>query len=73
VEIREEFRLLEFPGPLAILQHLKRTGANVSGDRSIWTKRRVTAFIDEYNARFAMDGKVTLTYHPLYLVCKRKR
>jgi malonyl-ACP O-methyltransferase BioC len=72
-EILEEFRIVEFPHPLAILQHLKRTGTNVSGDRSIWTKKRVSAFIDEYNNRFALDGKVTLTYHPLYLVCKRKQ
>ncbi|MDR1415152.1 MAG: malonyl-ACP O-methyltransferase BioC [Odoribacteraceae bacterium] len=70
-EIREEFRLVEFPDPLAILQHLKRTGANVSGDRSIWTRRRVADFIAEYNNRFALDGKVTLTYHPLYLTCRR--
>ena len=71
-QIHEEFRLLEFTDPLAILQHLKRTGVNVSGDSTVWTKGRVSAFIDEYNHRFAMDGKVTLTYHPLYLVCRRK-
>ncbi|MDR0766564.1 MAG: malonyl-ACP O-methyltransferase BioC [Odoribacteraceae bacterium] len=71
-EILEEFRLVEFPGPLAILQHLKRAGTNVSGDRSIWTKKRVNDFIADYNSRFALDGKVTLTYHPLYLVCKKK-
>ncbi|MDR2414305.1 MAG: malonyl-ACP O-methyltransferase BioC [Odoribacteraceae bacterium] len=71
-EILEEFRLIEFPDPLAILQHLKRAGTNVSGDRSIWTKKRVDEFIVDYNTRFAMDGKVTLTYHPLYLVCKKK-
>ncbi|MFR1242451.1 MAG: hypothetical protein ACLSDJ_15250 [Butyricimonas faecihominis] len=45
---------------------------NVSGDPTIWTKGRVDAFIKDYNARFAIDGKVALTYHPLYFVCRRK-
>ena len=70
--IEEEFHMLEFDTPLAVLQHLKKTGVNVSGDPTIWTKGRVDAFIKDYNARFAIDGKVTLTYHPLYFVCRRK-
>ncbi|MDR1273154.1 MAG: malonyl-ACP O-methyltransferase BioC [Odoribacteraceae bacterium] len=72
IEIHEDIRVVEFPDPLAILQHLKRTGSNVSGDRSVWTRRRVRAFIDEYNGRFALDGKVTLTFHPIYLACRRR-
>ena len=70
--IEEEFHMLEFDTPLAVLQHLKKTGVNVSGDPTIWTKGRVDAFIKDYNARFAIDGKVALTYHPLYFVCRRK-
>ena len=70
--IEEEFHMLEFDSPLAVLQHLKKTGVNVSGDPTIWTKGRVDAFIRDYNARFAIDGKVVLTYHPLYFVCRRK-
>ena len=69
--IEEEFHMLEFDTPLAVLQHLKKTGVNVSGDPTIWTKGRVDAFIKDYNARFAIDGKVALTYHPLYFVCRR--
>lgn len=68
----EEFHLLEFADPFEILLHLKKTGVNVSGDRTVWTKSRVKDFMDEYNARFAMDGRVTLTYHPLYFVCRKK-
>ena len=45
---------------------------NVSGDSTIWTKGRVDAFIKDYNARFAIDGKVALTYHPLYFVCRKR-
>ena len=70
--IEEEFHMLEFDTPLAVLQHLKKTGVNVSGDSTIWTKGRVDACIKDYNARFAIDGKVALTYHPLYFVCRRK-
>lgn len=71
-EIAEEFRLMEFSDPFDILQHLKKTGVNVSGDPSIWTRGRVNAFIREYNRRFCLDGKVTLTFHPLYLVCRKR-
>ena len=70
--IEEEFHMLEFDSPLAVLQHLKKTGVNVSGDPTIWTKGRVDAFIRDYNARFAIDGKVVLTYHPLYFVCRKR-
>ena len=70
--IEEEFHMLEFDSPLAVLQHLKKTGVNVSGDSTIWTKGRVDAFIKDYNARFAIDGKVALTYHPLYFVCRKR-
>ena len=69
--IEEEFYMLEFDSPLAVLQHLKKTGVNVSGDPTIWTKGRMDAFIKDYNARFAVDGKVTLTYHPFYFVCRK--
>ena len=69
--MEEELHTLEFDSPLAVLQHLKKTGVNVSGDSTIWTKGRVDAFIKDYNARFAIDGKVTLTYHPLYFVCRK--
>ena len=69
--IEEEFHMLEFDSPLAVLQHLKKTGVNVSGDPTIWTKGRMDAFIKDYNARFAVDGKVTLTYHPFYFVCRK--
>ena len=69
--MEEELHTLEFDSPLAVLQHLKKTGVNVSGDSTIWTKGRVDAFIKDYNARFAVDGKVTLTYHPFYFVCRK--
>ena len=69
--MEEEFHTLESDSPLAVLQHLKKTGVNVSGDPTIWTKGRMDAFIKDYNARFAVDGKVTLTYHPFYFVCRK--
>lgn len=71
-QVKEEFYILDFDSPMDILQHLKKTGVNVSNDLSVWTKGRVNAFIDDYNARFAMNGRVPLTYHPLYFVCRKK-
>ena len=69
--VEEEYQMLEFNNPLEVLQHLKKTGVNVSGNPMIWTKGRVNAFINEYNTHFAVDGKVALTYHPLYFVCRK--
>lgn len=71
-QMAEEFHVLEFNSPLDVLQHLKRTGVNVSGNPTIWTKGRVDTFINDYNARFAIEGKVSLTYHPLYFVCRKR-
>lgn len=71
-QVSEEFQVLYFDTPLSVLHHLKRTGVNVSGERSVWTKGRINRFVEEYNARYALDGKVPLTYHPLYFVCKKR-
>lgn len=71
--VQEECHMIEFDSPLEVLQHLKKTGVNVSGNQTIWTKGRVDAFSKDYNARFAIDGKVALTYHPLYFVCRKNK
>lgn len=69
---QEEHHKLEFDSPLDVLQHLKRTGVNASGGSEIWTKGKMQQFADQYRARFCVDGKYMLTYHPFYFVCRRK-
>lgn len=69
---QEEHHKLEFDSPLDVLQHLKRTGVNASGASEIWTKGKIQQFADQYRTLFCVNGKYTLTYHPLYFVCRRK-
>ncbi len=81
-EIRQEFN-----SPIDILKHLKATGVNslrpanktendtnaassVEGFR--WTKQRLEEFSGEYTGLFGNGRKVILTYHPVYLILKKK-
>ncbi len=71
----EERFTLTFSSPLEVLRHLRETG--VTGIRSQhWTRTDLTDFCNRYEACFSKlstDGKaVTLTYHPIYIVAKKK-
>lgn len=56
---------LEFDTPYDILRHLRETG--VSGlSRAPLGKRWVDRFSREYMERFSRNGKVRLTYYPVY-------
>ena len=58
--------------PTAVLRHLKLTGVTGTEKRT-WTRGRLQAFCEDYTRRFARpDGKVTLTYHPIYIIAQNK-
>lgn len=68
----EELHRLTFPDPVSVLHHLKATG--VTGIRKErWNKTTLRTFAESYRNRFAPtpDG-VQLTYHPVYLVARKK-
>ncbi len=69
VESREVQR---FSSPLRVLEHLRRTGAN-SLERSGWRRGDLRAFEEEYRERFGLGDEVTLTYHPMLFVARRKQ
>ena len=52
-----------------VLRHLKDTG--VTGIRPChWTRKKLADFSMRYAGRYAApDGGVTLTYHPIYIIC----
>lgn len=63
---------LTFSEPLDVLRQLKYTGvtANATG---VWTKGKQVRFCEDYRARFSTkDGKVTLTYLPIYIIATKK-
>lgn len=61
-----------FDSPLEILHHLRQTGVTGIG-REQWTKGRLADFSARYRRLFSTcDGKVTLTYHPLYIILQKQ-
>ena len=73
VYCKEETLRQTFPSPLHVLKHLKATG--VTGIRSRqWTKGQLEDFSRRYRERNSTpDGEVTLTYHPIYMICKKRK
>ena len=68
----EEVVSLPFAEPTAVLRHLKLTGVTGT-EKRMWTRGRLQAFCEDYIHRFAQtDGKVTLTYHPIYIIAQNK-
>lgn len=64
----EERVTLCFDSPGDVLRHLRQTG--VTGIRKeAWTRKQLEDFTTEYRRRFSTtDGKVSLTYHPIYIL-----
>lgn len=72
LRVDEEKIAMSFPTPVDVLKHLQRTG--VTGiRRQAWTRERLETFARDYAHRFATsDGRVSLTYHPIYLIMEKK-
>lgn len=64
----EEFtQVLEFSNPLELLAHMKNTGVN-SLNTKRWTFKEVKDFCDNYKSKYP---KITLTYSPVIIICKK--
>ncbi|WP_455497431.1 malonyl-ACP O-methyltransferase BioC [Coprobacter sp.] len=71
LEIKENTHSLYFSSPWDVLIHMKHTGVNgINTDR--WTNADMKHFIDRYNKLFYTDNKVSLTYHPIYIIATKK-
>jgi len=69
--VEEELLSLTFESPLQVLTHLKKTG--VTGIKNHrWTKSKLQAYCTEYIDRYAVGTQVPLTYHPIYIIAKKK-
>lgn len=71
VSAREERICLTFDTPLSVLYHLKHTGVTAVREQ-VWTKRDLREFCDKYARLFGEGDSVTLTYHPIYIIAKKK-
>lgn len=70
LDCAEEEIPLRFNDPSALLNHLRETGVNAL-DSTPWTRSRLEHFQQEYTSRFGQDGRVKLTYHPIYCIARK--
>ena len=69
--LEEDLVKLQFKTPIEVIRHLRSTG--VTGiNRTAWTKKKLEKFSDQYTELFENDEGVPLTYHPIYIIGKRK-
>ncbi len=74
IELYEESYTLEFPSPRSVLHHLKRTGVTgLSPQANYWTKNKLFKFEQDYIKAFSTpSGAVHLSYHPIYILARKK-
>ena len=70
VEYKEETARLYFNSPLDVLKHLKLTGTNAVQAMNL-TKSKLKEFEEKYKTFYSENGKVCLTYNPVYIVLKK--
>ena len=71
LQCRESHEVLRFSSPRRVLEHLRRTGAN-GLERAGWTRAMLRTFEEKYRERFGTGDEVTLTYHPVFFVARRR-
>lgn len=68
---QEEHLKLYFESPMQVLVHLKQTG--VTGIKNYrWTSQKLQAFCNKYSFLYGTEKGVSLTYHPIYIIAKKK-
>lgn len=72
IHAEENHYRLEFPNPLEILQHMKKTGVNASRSAQGWTRKNLGEFIERYATLFPDHDIYPLTYHPVYLIAQKR-
>ena len=71
VFIEEEQKHLYFDHPKSVLQHLKATGVTATAKSHRWTKQSLQQFYSDYQQFYDEQG-FRLTYHPIYVIARRK-
>lgn len=67
----EERIQMTFDHPLLVLRHLKHTGVTAVA-RQAWTPGDLQRFCREYERLFTHRNKVKLTYHPIYIIARKR-
>ena len=69
--IEQEVKQIYFDHPKAVLQHLKATGVTATAKSHRWTKQSLQQFYSDYQ-QFHDELGFRLTYHPIYVIARRK-
>ena len=69
--IEQEVKQIYFDHPKAVLQHLKATGVTATAKSHRWTKQSLQQFYSDYQ-QFHDEQGFRLTYHPIYVIARRK-
>jgi len=63
---------IRFKSPLDVLKHIRKTGTNALSNKP-FGKNQLQLFTEKYTQLFTQnDGSVTLTYHPIIIIAKKK-
>ncbi len=62
---------LFFHSPREVLKHIKNTGVN-GVSNFCWNKSKLNYFENLYTDLFGKQGQVSLTYHPIIIIAKKK-
>ena len=69
--IEQEVKQIYFDHPKSVLQHLKATGVTATAKSHRWTKQSLQQFYSDYQQFYDEQG-FRLTYHPIYVIARRK-
>ncbi|WP_171205095.1 methyltransferase [Ruegeria sp. HKCCA0235A] len=60
-----------FDTPRDVLKHLRSTGVNGRA-QGAWTRSTLARFEADYVQKFGADGRVPLTYHPVWVIAEKR-
>ena len=69
--IQQTYKQAYFDHPKFVLQHLKATGVTATAKSHRWTKQSLLQFYSDYQQFYDEQG-FRLTYHPIYVIARRK-
>ena len=69
--IQSEIQTAFFDSTKELLMHLRLTGVNGNA-RQRWTQQKLNRFAAAYAEQFQVNGKLKLSYNPVYIIAKKK-
>lgn len=63
---------LRFDSAIDLLRHLRNTGVNGQAEQN-WSRGRLKDFDASYRRQFGQDGKLPLTYDPVWVIARKRR